>query len=363
MVFLKATRICRVVAALIAVVFISTGVLAEQIESENIDIKAPLPNADNSIKIESKESASREKALAELKKIKKEINECLNNSPTKLVSNDYKIAKQDILFISVWENDDLTTETIVRPDGKISFPLIGDVAAEGNTITELDKRITEALKKFIRKPEVSIVIKEFARKKATILGGVVRPGVENFVVEARLLDIIAQAGGFSKEAVLDSVLLIRGNGDNPKINIVNANGLIEGKNFEQNVSIEENDVIYVPINTGIVVLGQVVYPGVYKPEGESNVLKAIALAGGFTNDAVLNSVVIIRPKPESELFLVNLNKAILKADPSQNIMLKPGDIIYVSKKFIADINYLTEELFGPLLDQAVKVQQLNQPWH
>lgn len=237
MLFLKGIRTFQAVIALITTIFISTSIFAQQIESENSNNKSAYTDIHASVQIESKESTSREKALSELKKIKKDINECLNNSPTKLVSNDYKIAKQDILFISVWENDDLTTETIVRPDGKISFPLIGDVAAEGSTITELDIRITEALKKFIRKPEVSIVIKEFARKKATILGGVVRPGVENFVVEARLLDIIAQAGGFSKEAVLDNVLLIRGSGDNPKINIVNANGLVEGRNFEQNVSI------------------------------------------------------------------------------------------------------------------------------
>jgi polysaccharide export outer membrane protein len=202
--------------------------------------------------------------------------EFLNPPSSDSKNSPYVIARRDLLLITVWGNEDLRTEAVVGPDGNISFPLIGDILAEGLTISSLDNLITEKLKRYIRKPEVSVMIKEFAGKRVAILG-------------------------------------------------------------------------------------EVISPGIYKLDSEDRILELVALAGGFTPDAVLSRVIIIRRKPEPLIILVTLNKAILKADPRQNLVLQADDIVYISKKLIANIKYFWDQVFGPAADQAIKTQDLTGP--
>jgi len=100
---------------------------------------------------------------------------------------EYIIGDDDVLYISVWQNDDLNMEVVVRPDGKISFPLIGDVAARGMTITQLDEEITKRLKEYIRFPEVSISLRKIGGSKVVILGEVQHPGVYSVTGQKQFL--------------------------------------------------------------------------------------------------------------------------------------------------------------------------------
>lgn len=105
-----------------------------------------------------------------------------------------------MLHISVWENPDLEQDVIVRPDGKISFPLIDEVQAEGLTISELDKVMTEKLKEYIRYPDVSISLKKMAGERIIVLGEVKSPGVYTLSGRKTVLEAVALAGGFTKDA-------------------------------------------------------------------------------------------------------------------------------------------------------------------
>jgi polysaccharide export outer membrane protein len=160
--------------------------------------------------------------------------------------NDYIIGDGDILYISVWENPDLSQEAIVRPDGKISFPLIDEVLAQGKTISELDKEISTRLKEYIRIPDVSISLKRMGGSKVVILGQVEAPGVYSLTGRRTVLEAISLAGGFTADSVASSVIVIKGSLSNPKAERINLNQAIHKPDSQQNIVLESEDVVFVP---------------------------------------------------------------------------------------------------------------------
>lgn len=163
--------------------------------------------------------------------------------PKELV--EYIIGAEDVLNISVWQNPDLDKEVIVRPDGMLSFPLVGDIQASGLTVTQLDQQLTERLKEYIKYPEVSISIKKLGGKKVIVLGEVMHPGVYSVTGTRNILEAISLAGGFTNNAVTSSVVVIRGSFDNPKAERINLTKALSG-DIRQNVVLNSEDVIFVP---------------------------------------------------------------------------------------------------------------------
>lgn len=160
---------------------------------------------------------------------------------------EYIIGDGDVLHISVWENDDLEQEVVVRPDGRISFPLVGDLPARGQTIVALDEMLTESLKEYIRFPEVSISIQKLGGSKVIILGEVGHPGVYAVSGSKTVLEAVALAGGFTNDAVVNSIVLIRGGFGNPQVQRLNLKRpLLRGRDLGQNVALQSEDIIFVP---------------------------------------------------------------------------------------------------------------------
>lgn len=189
-------------------------------------------------------------------------------------TSGYIVGEDDTLYITIWQNKDLDQEVIVRPDGMISFPLVGDIAASGWPISEVDDELTERLKEYIKYPDVSISVRKMGGKK-------------------------------------------------------------------------------------IMVLGEVASPGVYMVTGKSTLLEAISLAGGFTMHSVASSVIVIRGGFKNPKGMrINLGRALLKADTSKNIALKPEDIVFVPKKFIADVNYFVSQMIGPIAQGAYSTERV-----
>jgi len=158
----------------------------------------------------------------------------------------YIVSPGDVLYISVWENPDLTEEVIVRPDGMISFPLIDEVKAAGLTISELDKEITERLKEYIRFPDVSISLRKMGGQRVIILGEVKSPGVYSLKERRTVLEAVALAGGFTKDAVLNSVIVIKGGLKNPKPRRVDLASTLRKGKVEEDIFLESQDIVYVP---------------------------------------------------------------------------------------------------------------------
>jgi len=158
---------------------------------------------------------------------------------------EYIVGAEDVLNISVWQNPDLDKEVIVRPDGMLSFPLVGDIRVSGLTVTQLDQELTEKLKEYIKYPEVSISIKKLGGKKVIVLGEVMSPGVYSLTGARNILEAVGLAGGFTNHAVASSVVVIRGGFNNPKAERINLTKALTGDR-RQNIALDSEDVIFVP---------------------------------------------------------------------------------------------------------------------
>jgi polysaccharide biosynthesis/export protein len=160
--------------------------------------------------------------------------------------DNYQIDTGDVLEISVWQVEDLQRKVVVRPDGRISFPLIGDVVAEGRSIDNLTAEITERLKTYIKSPQVSVIVASFGGKKAIVLGEVSNKGIIRFTEPIKIMEVLALSGGYMESAGLKSVLVVRGDiSGNTDVIVVNALDILKG-NLRENIYIEKGDIVFVP---------------------------------------------------------------------------------------------------------------------
>jgi polysaccharide export outer membrane protein len=161
------------------------------------------------------------------------------------VPGDYVIGPEDVLNISVWKNEALTRTIPVRPDGKISLPLLHDVQAAGLTAMQLREKLTAALAEFIQNPDVSVIVSEVRSFRVSVMGEVHKPGVLYFKSDATILDAIAMAGGFRDFASPSKIVVFRkdGNGRTKKIKFNYHDAL---KSDGDNLALKTGDVIVVP---------------------------------------------------------------------------------------------------------------------
>jgi len=153
----------------------------------------------------------------------------------------YVIGLEDILSIKTWREPDFTLAVAVRPDGKITIPLVGDVQADGLTPERLKAQLQQALSDYINKPDITITVMQVNSKKYFITGGVNRPGQYPLVIPTRVFDALSGAGGFQNFANTKDIVIVRGN---QRIRF-NYNEVLKGKKLEQNVFIESGDTIIV----------------------------------------------------------------------------------------------------------------------
>jgi polysaccharide export outer membrane protein len=156
--------------------------------------------------------------------------------------NKYLIGPEDILFVRVWREADFTLPAAVRPDGKITMPLIGDVQAADKTPLQLTKTISELLGKYLNNPDVNVIVSEVRSKKYYIDGEVLKPGTYLLVTPTTVLEALSNAGGFRDFANTKRIRILR------QGNILHFNykDVSKGKNLEQNIKVESGDHIIVP---------------------------------------------------------------------------------------------------------------------
>jgi polysaccharide export outer membrane protein len=154
----------------------------------------------------------------------------------------YVIGAQDILMIRVWREQDFTGAYPVRPDGKITIPLVGDVQAGGLTPERLGEQLKQALSAYINAPDVSVSLQTVNSKKFFITGEVNRPGEYSLATPTKVFDALSNAGGFHDFANKKKILIIRG-AERIKFNYQD---ILKGKSLEQNILLENGDTIVVP---------------------------------------------------------------------------------------------------------------------
>jgi polysaccharide export outer membrane protein len=157
----------------------------------------------------------------------------------------FRIGVEDVLAISVWRDADLTREVPVRPDGRISMPLLQDIEAAGKTPKELAQEIQRRLKEYLSSPSVTVIVKEVNSLKAYLSGEVVRPGPILLRSPVRLLQGISMAGGLTPFGGRAGIIIYRKTAQGEKIIELSYKDLLTGKKPEDNLTLEPGDTVVV----------------------------------------------------------------------------------------------------------------------
>lgn len=161
--------------------------------------------------------------------------------------DDYVIGPEDVLQVTVWRSENLSRTVPVRPDGKISLPLINDIQAAGLTALQLRDEIARRLKEFINAPDVTVTVTEINSLKVNILGQVQKPGTYDLKRRVSVLEAVAIAGGLTPFAAPNKLVVLRKGQDGRLMRIgVRYKDLIEGRDDRQNILLQRDDTIIVP---------------------------------------------------------------------------------------------------------------------
>ena len=162
------------------------------------------------------------------------------------LTDDYIIGQGDVLEVFVWRNEQLSRQVAVRPDGKISLPLIQDLQAAGFTAIQLKNQITRKLSEYIDNPRVSVIVGEIRSYRVSVLGRVRNPGVYPITGKTTLVEAISLAGGFSEWANKRKITVVTTEGGKEKKVVVNYKKIASGKDPSQNIVLKRGDIIIVP---------------------------------------------------------------------------------------------------------------------
>ena len=240
----------------------------------------------------------------------------------------YILGPGDVLEISVWGYQDLTRQVAVRPDGKISVPLVGSVTAAGLSVDRLAQVLTRSYAEYIRNPQVTVIVKEFRKITASVIGQVARPGTYTLRPGVRLLDLLSLAGGVTEAAALKESRLIRP-GASPQP--VDLDRLLAGDQ-SMNIALQGGETLVVPedlVNV-VSILGEVAKPGRFRLRGEMRVLDVLLLAGGLTEKAAITQARLMRDSRESAP--LNLDRLLIHQDMSHNVVLEAGDALFIPEE-------------------------------
>jgi len=167
-------------------------------------------------------------------------------APSAAADSTYVIGPEDGLDISVWKEPDVSRAVPVRPDGKISLPLLNDIQAAGLTPMQLQAVVTEGLKKFFTGPQVTVIVTQINSRRIYVMGEVARPGAFPMLPNMTILQALSTAGGFSQYAKLSGIYLLRTERGAQVTLPFNYREVIRGRRPEQNITLKPGDTIVVP---------------------------------------------------------------------------------------------------------------------
>jgi polysaccharide export outer membrane protein len=242
--------------------------------------------------------------------------------PISLLAEEYRVGEGDILYINVYENEDLKTTARISSNGTIRVPLIGEIPVKDLTVSQVSTRIATRLADgYLVDPQVDVFIKEYRSKQAVILGQIRNPGQYELQGPITFLEFISKAGGLAVDAGKTAIVKRTGKDGNPEGKIVvDLERLIEKGDTTLNIDILNNDSIYISKAETYYVTGEVQKPDSYKLESDITIIKAITKAGGFSKIAAKDKVRIIRTVDgEKKVYeTVNMDTPVF-----------PGDVIVV----------------------------------
>jgi len=291
-------------------------------------------------------------------------------SSKKDLYRDYKIGPEDLLEISVFEEEKLNKTVRVSSQGNISLPLLGILRVGGLTAYELEKEIRDLLvEKYLQNPHVSVFIKEYRNQRISVMGAVEKPGVFDVSGQKNILDALALAGGLSsgpdKEAGQLLFLIrppgmegdlpakkIESNDPTPKTFVIDLEEMLLKGDLMLNLPLLHGDVINIPVSGKVFVGGEVKRPGGFSLKGKKmTVTQAIAMAEGLKQEANGTDTKIFRyseGQMGKEIISVNLHS--IHKGVGDDLFLKENDIIIVPKSgvktFLMELRETVKGLIG-----------------
>jgi len=160
--------------------------------------------------------------------------------------NDYIIGEQDYLTITVWREKELSGSVVVRPDGKITVPLVGETKVVGMTPVQVQDMLEQRLKPFIAVPQVTVAVSQINSRRVYLIGQVVKEGSYQINSSTTVLQLIAEAGGLRDFAKQKNIYILRAHGSEQKRYSFNYEAVVRGKNQDQNILLQPGDTIVVP---------------------------------------------------------------------------------------------------------------------
>ena len=242
---------------------------------------------------------------------------------------DYIIGPEDILEIQVWGNKDLNQVVFVRPDGRTSLPLVGEIGVSGQSVQQLQDHLTNVYEKTVKGAVVTVMVKEIKSRPVFFIGGFGKPGVMQLTRELTLLQAISVVGGVVPNADAEKGFLLRGDKRIP----IDFNRLVQRGDLSQNPKLEPGDSIVVPLADAVYVNGEVKAPGSVKYTQDLTILKALTQVGGLTPLASAGRVDVLRGNAEKkERIRADVDKMMRSPDENPDIRLQPNDIIFVPQR-------------------------------
>lgn len=168
------------------------------------------------------------------------------DQPTVDGLKDYRIGEQDVLMVTVWREPELSGPVMVRPDGKITIPLVNEVAVVGMTPEQLQNMLTEKFHSFVTVPKVTVTVREINSRKVYVIGQVGKEGAYPINSTTTVLQIIAEAGGLREYANHKRIYVLRNNSGKQVRFPFNYDEVIKGRNYSQNILLLPGDTIVVP---------------------------------------------------------------------------------------------------------------------
>ena len=250
-------------------------------------------------------------------------------APPSISNEAYVVGPEDVLDIQVWDNKDLNHTGFVRPDGKASLPLLGEIQAAGRTVQDLQDELTRLYAKKVKDPLVTVIVREIKSRPVYFVGGFAKPGPMQLTRDLSLLQALSVIGGVVPGADAEKGYLLRGD----KRVDIDFREMLDKGNLKYNTQLEPGDTFVVPIAESVYMQGEVRNPGLVKYTTDLTLVRAITQVGGVTPMAAPGRVDILRKEGEKRVRMrVDLDNMLRSPEANPDVKLRPEDIIFVPQR-------------------------------
>lgn len=235
----------------------------------------------------------------------------------------YLLGAGDSVSINVYQQEDLNVSARVGPEGTIAYPLLGSVKIGGLTPEAAGQKIARLLEDggFIKHPQVSLNVSAFVSQQVAVLGQINNPGNYPLEGESGILDILARAGGVTKEAA-DVITVVKKEGGKSVKHQIDLKRFYEG-DMSEDIQITAGDVVLIPKMDTFYIYGEVKSPGIYRLERGMTTMQALSVGGGLTERGSLSGIKVNRRQADGEMKKISVELT----DP-----LHPDDVVYVKER-------------------------------